>query len=102
MNFGWTVEYVLAMPVRRFFAMAKAARKMKEDDRNMLLFELCDVMVCSTGVKDYHEKLSGVYWNRLSFNKENAPKKASAAYDISEREQGIKALMRFSQMMRGR
>jgi hypothetical protein len=43
MRFGWTVEYILNMPARRFFVMLKESRDQENQKRWSSMVELCDV-----------------------------------------------------------
>lgn len=55
--YGWTVEYVLAMEVKRFFAMLNAGRKIRAG-RNQ---DLCDIAAIAIGNAKYYQDLRSSY-----------------------------------------
>lgn len=98
MLFGWSADECLMMPATRFFSLLKSGQKIYERRFNIAMKELCDVVVCATGVSDYHEKITTVYHNRLlhSFDK---PKEN--CYDLTNEEQSKALLMKMFGAIRG-
>jgi hypothetical protein len=52
-EYGWTVDHVLAMPVRRFFAMLEAARMLRAKD----MLDLADIAAIPACTPKYAEGL---------------------------------------------
>lgn len=98
MDYGWTLNYVLEMPAKQFFAMAKAAREVREERVNMFLFELCDVVPTATGVSEYHKEIRKVYFNRVMNLKGHNPQ---GVYDAADPNQGLAAAMKLAKAFRG-
>lgn len=98
MLFGWTAKDCLQMPATRFFSLLKSGQKIYDRRFNYMMRELCDVVVCATGVQDYHEKITTVYHNRLeqSFDKPKAD-----CYDLADSQQGAHLMMKMMGALRG-
>lgn len=58
---GWSVEYVLKMPARRFFALRKALYEVKREEKYSGLMDLCDVQFISVAQNGYHQELKDYY-----------------------------------------
>lgn len=55
--FGWTLDYVLEMPARRFFVMLKAARKIQ----SWQFSNLCDIASIPLGDAKYFDGVKKTY-----------------------------------------
>ena len=62
--FGWQPDYILSMPAVRFFAMLRAAKKIRFQTRSAYMAELCDVAAISIGGKDYYEAVRKEFYHK--------------------------------------
>lgn len=53
---GWTVEYVLSMPARRFYAMRLEMLRQDQKEKANFLYDLCDVSAISIADSKYFEE----------------------------------------------
>lgn len=68
---GWTADYCLKMPARRFFAMLEAGRVLKINDR----IDDCVVAAIAVGGKAQYDQTVKMFKDRLPGEKElPAPK----------------------------
>ncbi len=71
-EFGWTVEYVLKMPARRFFAMRTETINYERKSRANFLLDLCDVAAIPLCNADYYKEVKSYF--------------RDAAMDVAERK----------------
>jgi hypothetical protein len=64
-EFGWTVEYVLAMPVQRMFVLRKAIIDSRIEEQVLSLVDQCDIQAISIGDSKYYSELRSHYAMRL-------------------------------------
>jgi hypothetical protein len=93
---GWTVEYVLNMPARRFFAMLIELKEQHRKQSAAFLYDLCDVAaiaICDVKylkeLKGYYKNLQNETWSEPLFNKNprrvfkaDDPKESKAAANV--------------------
>ena len=98
MNYGWTLEYCLQMPAKKFFVMAKAGREIFDHRMNSFFLEMTDIAPAATGVTAYHKSLREVYSTRLE---KTTIKPAPQGYDLSNKDQGMIAAQFLVRGMKG-
>lgn len=64
-EFGWTVDYILKMPVRQFFAIRNSMYQLSNEESAMKYIELCDIQAIAIGDARYYSELRSSYRNRL-------------------------------------
>jgi hypothetical protein len=79
--YGWTLEYVLNMPARSFFAMRRASFDILGDQFNRLYLGLCDVAAIPLTNHKYVEELKTMYLSRSGIK---AEKKAAHFFDAKD------------------
>jgi hypothetical protein len=65
MLYGWTDDYVLSMPARRFFAMRDAGYRQYNIKTNKFFYEMCDVVAISGCTAEYQKAIKGIYWQKF-------------------------------------
>ena len=92
---GWTVEYVLQMPVRRFFVLRKSLLEIKREDKYSHLLELCDIQMIGSAQGEYYQELKDFYRSQIqpdvikkrlnsrTFNSDNEEESQKAADILS-------------------
>jgi len=63
---GWSYEYVMGMPARRFFAFKKVMFEINREDKYSNLMDLCDVQFITLASAQYHSELKDHYKTLLS------------------------------------
>lgn len=63
---GWTVEYVLSMPARRFFVLRREMAKSLEEKRSLDLIEQCDIAWIPNSTPEYLNSLKAFYKSGLA------------------------------------
>lgn len=69
--YGWTMDYVLEMPARSFFAMKEAGRKIHAEH----MAEMCQVAAVSWAGKEYTQDLIKHY-NGIAIDFKRSPQGA--------------------------
>lgn len=87
-EFGWTVEYVLQMPITRFFVMRKELFKKRREDRLRLLYDLTDVAAVPLAGAQYLNDLKSAYSSGIIGPPKVDPSKNPRLFDCSDKEQG--------------
>lgn len=77
--FHWTVKEVLESNARAFFAILVQARKQHTQRHNLVMRDLCDVMMCSAHIDNY--KLNRRHFNEIAFPEQPVRKRRPLAYD---------------------
>lgn len=62
--FNWSVDQILNMPARRFFALLEEGRKQKIQDEARQHVALCDIVSIGLGDAQYFEKVRAVFYDR--------------------------------------
>lgn len=73
--FAWTPEQVLASPAIRFFALMRAARKLRAEQEAFRMVQLCDVASIPLGDSKYYQEVRGLFLRRAQ-GKEEKPRPA--------------------------
>lgn len=95
---GWTIDYVLSLPAKRFFALLSSSRKLRRE-RDLYTFrELVDIAFVSLGGEKYAQKLGEHYKNQSSYvvkrnKKAMSPDDGYAAHIIASMLNKKKQLM---------
>ena len=63
---GWSIEYVLNMPARRFFSFKKHLVDLKKEKELARLLNACDIQAISWGGGDYLKEIKRNYREMLS------------------------------------
>lgn len=77
---GWTINYVLSLPAKTFFALLKSSRKLTKE-RDLYKFrELVDIVFVSLGGEKYAKDLRKYYQDQSEF----VPKRNKKSMDPSD------------------
>lgn len=82
MEFGWTVEYILRMPARRFFSVRKSMIAIERERRINNYIELCDIHFIPACSDKYGEALKEYY--RAALNPDRARRMANPRVFMSD------------------
>lgn len=91
---GWTVEYVLHMPARRFFALKKCMFDLMREEKYSNLMDLCDIGLISVAQPGYAQELKDFY--RSSYDPEWSKKRLNSrcfAMDNEEDRKKVDAIL---------
>lgn len=64
--YGWTDDYALNMPAKRFFTMAVQSEELRNKRESRFYYELCDIVAISLCKMEYRDKLKQMYEERIS------------------------------------
>lgn len=81
---GWSIEYILEMPVRRFFAIRKSMYEIKREEHYNKLMELCDIQFIGVAKPNYYQELRDFY--RSQIKPDQAKKRLNIRQFDSENE----------------
>jgi len=77
-EFGWTVDHILEMPARRFFAVRKSLFEIKKEERYLSLMDQCDVQSIALGDGKYYNEVKNMYKANIAppkrIEKQNNPR----------------------------
>lgn len=81
---GWTDEYVLSMPAKRFFSFAKLARDIEHKKKcvDFYNFALIAGIPVAKDIQQYSEKLREYFWSETLTEKEK--KKSNHVFDAED------------------
>lgn len=88
MMFHWTVDQILKMPARQFFAVKKAAQEISIKQKSMHYGYLCDIEGISIYTPEYFKEIKNYF---RSMNPDVPKKVMGRVYDLGKKEEGERA-----------
>lgn len=79
--FGWTPDYVLAMPASRFFALLASGKKIERMKQAQEHVAKCDIASISLGDSDYYEQIRKIFYYRAIGQEDRTERRALDSSD---------------------